>query len=401
MAGSASRRAKAGQGWQTWAVAGAVACYAALAVGDGLNRLSANRLSANQLSLARYVPEFLHSEALNEESLMALSKGDAKAGEALARRAMQIAPLDARSSAMLGTARLMLGDAQGAEAAFTYSAQRGWRAAPTQTYWLQRAWAMGDYRVAGLRMDALLRLHPASINNHALFDPLEQDPAMREVMAERLSLNPNWAQVYTRDVIGLADQRLAARVDVLARLAQKGGSLGCGGVQMVINQLTGRNQIPAAIGLWRAHCPAAAKGLIGDPDFREFHVGRDGLTEFSWNSDSSGDIGLRQDARGLQVNNSGSLPAAFLRQKLVLPQGRYRLTWTATGADAQGNGAIVPYLGCDATAAEALPATPNGKGTWQAEVNWDGRCPGVWLKFVIKPQDGMVSFAQPRLLRAN
>jgi hypothetical protein len=396
MAGGASLRAKGGRRWQTWAVAGAVACYVALAAGDGLNRLSANRLP-----LARYVPEFLHSEALNEESLKALSQGDAKAGEAFARRAMQIAPLDSRSSAMLGTARLMQGDAKGAEAAFTYSAQHGWRAAPTQTYWLQRAWAMGDYRVAGLRMDALLRLHPASINNRALFDPLEQDPAMREVMAERLRLNPNWAQIYTHDVIGLTDQRLAARVDVLGRLAQKGGSLGCDGVQMVINQLTGRNQIPAAIGLWRAHCPAAAKGLIGDPDFREFHVGRDGLTEFSWDSDSSGDIELRQDKGGLQVNNSGSLPAAFLRQKLVLPQGHYRLTWRATGADAQGKAAITPYLGCDPAASEALPATSDGKGAWQADVHWDGRCLGVWLKFVIKPQDAMVTFAQPRLAPAS
>jgi hypothetical protein len=386
MAGGATLRAK---GWQTWAVAGAVACYIGLAAADGVNRLS-----VSMPELRPYVPDMLHSEALTEESLQALAKGDAKAGEALARRAVIASPLDSRSSAMLGLSRLMLGDEKGAEVAFTYSAQRGWRAAPTQTYWLQRAWAMGDYRVAGLRMDALLRLHPASLNNHALFDPLEQDPAMRDAMADRLRLGPNWAQLYTHDVIGLSDAQLAARVDVMGRLAQKGSSLGCEGAQMVVNQLTGRNQIATAMQVWRSHCPAATKGLIGDPDFTQFRVGREGLTEFAWSSDSSGDIALRQDEGSLQVSNSGSLPGAFLRQKLVVPQGRYRLFWRAT----EGKEQILPYWGCDASTASVLPVTQDGKGHWQADVDWDGRCAGPWLKFVIKPVEGAVTFSQPRLV---
>jgi hypothetical protein len=117
--------------------------------------------------------------------------------------------------------------------------------------------------------------------------------------------------------------------------------------------------------LWVQHCPQA-RGLIGDPGFANIGAEKWISTRFSWQVLNSGSVSVMpgsDDPTTLVLGNSGPVDAAFLRQTLMAPQGRYRLEWIARMANGRPSPVISALVGCDeGNLKDAPTATSEGAG---------------------------------------
>ena len=196
--------------------------YAGLAFGSGLDRLA-----ADDPAMAQRVPSAFAAQALRTLGAQALTQG--KAGELLrlGQAALSDSPTDPQSAAMFGAGLLASGNRAGADRAFRTAGKLGWRVPITQNYWMGRALAQGDYPLAALRFDALLRQQPALHRQRALLDPLERNPAGRAALITRIALRPVWVDSYAGDVADLPADVMEQRTTVLLEAAAKGVVLGC------------------------------------------------------------------------------------------------------------------------------------------------------------------------------
>ena len=225
--------------------------YTGLVLGSGLDRLTATRPE-----LADHIPSLFASEALRIAGSKAFANGDVKTTLALAKGALRDAPADPQSAAMLGASLLLSGDRTQADKAFRVAGRLGWRVPITQSYWMGKALAVGDYEVAALRLDALLRQQPGLLSQSQLLGPMERNPAGRAALVRRMALRPEWLLPYVAvDASSPADVMLR-RSEVLEEAARKGLVLGCGSIAPTIARLIELNLRDEAGRLSRAHCPA-------------------------------------------------------------------------------------------------------------------------------------------------
>jgi len=367
-------------------VAGALG-FAALALGDGLDRAAVGRHD-----LIAMVPEAFRARSLDAAGAEAVKAGHYGEALKLGEEAVARAPMEASSTALLGLGRLMARDEIGAQQAFLVAGTRGWRIPITQTYWMQIAYQLGDYPVAAMRLDALLRQQPYQVRQNELLAPFESNPEAGAALIERMLTRPNWLGMYARHVGNLAASQIAGRRVMMEALARRGMVLGCDQIGSLTGELVRYGDVGGARAVWGQHCPAAGRGLVADSAL-DATVNSDAPSApFAWRLFGSGDLrvvphrALEGQGQWLEVSNDSPLIAPVMRQMVVAPAGRYRLSWLARDGQGKGSQAVEPYLGCDVNNLERTePGRDTGLGRWQADIEIDGKCAGHWLQFTLKP----------------
>jgi hypothetical protein len=372
--------------------------YAVLAVGSGLDRLSQTRPE-----LASKVPAPFRSQALRQQARALLTAGKAPAALPLSAAAVANAPLEPESTALLGMARYLQGERNAAESAFRIAGQLGWREPLTQAYWLERAIAAGDDRVAALRIDALLRQHPQLLSDRRLLDPIETRPSGRAALAERLLARPRWLASYVTGLGKVPRQVLVLRAGVLGELAARKAILGCAAVGPMVERLVAESAEAEATRLWHQHCPEAARALINDGDLAAASLDQQ-RSSFAWTFLGQGDTNvlLEPDDAGrsnwLAIETTAPRPRMIARQMVLAPPGRYRLSWSARDADGASGDLIQTMLSCAPRpsrwqSGQLDPASQR----WSSQFTLDGACSAHWLAFAAGGREGSVKLGAIRL----
>ena len=388
-ASSAARRA---------GIVGLCAVVAVLAIGNGLDRAS-----VNQPWLGRLVPSPFAASSLIGSSSEAFRSHRYRQAERLARAAIEAAPVEPESAGLLGGALFGQGNVAGAERAFMVAGQFGWRIPLTQYYWMQQALAVGDYRVAALRLDAMLRQDPELITNRALMSPLESSEAGRKALADRLAQKPGWLTKYASQVSDIPPEVATVRADVLDILARQGKPLGCSAIGPLTTALANAGDTMRAYAIWRAHCPQRATGLVSDADFAALQVHQPD-SPFDWVVIGDGDVSLSVDplaqGRGhrLVIASSASFPRKVLTQLSPIPPGNYRLEWSARTESGAADQRIKATVSCQPDSREWLPARLDpASRKFVADVVVDNACAARWIGFSILPGQDALSFGEVAL----
>ena len=376
----------------------ALVIFAGLALVSGLDRQA--KVDARWASR---IPDFFADEALRVRGAALLAQGKAVDAKQLGMLAVANSPLDPQSPALLGAGRLASGDRAGAEQAFRIAGQMGWRVPLTQAYWMGQALTVGDYRVAALRLDALLRQQPGLLGQQQLLDPMERNPAGRAAMIERLALRPPWLRNYTHDVATVPAQAMLQRTDVLTELAQGLGPLGCEMIQPSTDRLAELGLITEGRSLWRAHCPKVGLGLLGDPGLAMIDL-NNGAGAYGWSvyGDSELQITVSPGKGGhgnsLSVSGNAGFARIFLAQLLVLTPGNYTLSWRAVDDAGQPSARTLASLGCRGDPPHWQTAVlDSASKRWRLTVNAAPACRGYVVAFGANEQPGAFSIDQVKL----
>ena len=377
----------------------ALLVYSGFALGSGLDRLSATRPE-----LAAMVPAPFAAEALRSLGGQALAAGKAVPAAEYGVQALRDSPTDPQSPALYGAALLARGEKAKAEQAFRIAGQLGWRVPVTQTYWMGRALAGGDYRIAALRLDALLRQQPGLMAQRQLLDPMERNPAGRAAMVERMKLRPAWLDRYAGEVWAAPADIMQQRAEVLFDAARAGLVLGCPVIAPTIERMALLGQLSQGSALWRAHCPVAGSGLVADPRFEMIELGsKPGA--FGWQMIGNDELtvgvvpAVGGPGRRITVDGNAARTRLFLSQLTVLQPGRYMLSWRAGNAQESPSDKVLASLVCAGQPPVWLAARLDGRTRrWQAEAIVPSGCPGQQIGFGIAPAAGTVWLEQVELV---
>ena len=382
-------------------LAAAILLFAAVAIGSG-----ADRLSASDPALAAKVPALFASEALRSAGAQALSNGKAVDAAAIGAQAIFNAPTDPQSTALFGAGLLAKGDRVLSERAFRVAGQLGWRVPITQSYWMGQALSGGNYDIAALRLDALLRQQPQLLRQRALTDPMERNPAGVTAMIARMRLRPVWLGYYAGDVYDLPADVALQRAAVLDQAARSGLILGCEQIAPIAARLTAVSQVRAGAALWHQQCPAAGTGLVADGGLTTLDLAAK-PTAFGWELIGNGDLSLGVvpstggQSKRLMISGMADVRRAVLAQLVVLDPGRYVLSWRTGNDQGQPSDHVLAGLACPGEAPAWLtPALDRTTGLWRAQVELGAQCPAQRLVFGAVPGSGQVWLEQIALVRA-
>lgn len=374
--------------------------YAALALVSGLDRLA-----ANDPALAQRVPVPFASQALRTLGAQAVERGQAGELLRLGKAALSDSPTDPQSPALLGAGLLASGNRAGAEQAFRVAGKLGWRVPITQSYWMSRALAQGDYTRAALRLDALLRQQPALHRQRDLMNPMERNPAGRAALIARMTANPVWVAYYAGDVADLPIEVMQQRGVVLLEAAARGQVLGCPAIAPSAARLAVLGLFNEGSALWRAHCPAAGTDLVADGNFAMASLGEK-PNSFAWEvlGDSELSLGLVPSPSGagqrLTLDGSSAHPRLFLTQMLTLTPGRYWLSWSAGNTQLQPSDLVLASLVCRGEKPRWLtPQIIRKSSRWIAEVTVPAGCPAQTLGFAVSAGSFSIWLEQIRIDR--
>jgi hypothetical protein len=372
--------------------------YGALALGSGLDRISLGKPET-----AARVPAPFASQALRSQGAVLIGQGQARAALAKGEAAVRDAPLDPGSTALLGIARFRLGDGPGAERAFRIAGQLGWREQFTQTYWMGRALDAGDWRVAAMRLDALLRQSPALLTERRLLDPIETSPAGRAALAERIIAAPGWLRPYTSALAEVPRPVLLLRAQVLGEVAARKGLLGCEAVAPLVERMVSESAELEAAMLWRQHCPGAASAPVYDGQFAAASLQQD-RNQFAWTFIGQSDAQLLLEPAGngpgrqLLIETTAAKPRQIARQMLLIAPGNYRLSWRAESPEGGPSDLVAAALSCRQVPAETLTARfDRAAGRWIAPLTVGGDCKVHWLSFGVTGRSGTVRLGEIKL----
>ncbi len=364
--------------------AGLLAClaYAGLAFGSGMDRLA-----ATDPVMAARVPAPFASQALRTLGAQAIGQGQAGEVLRLGQAALKDSPTDPQSAALLGAGLLATGNRAAADRAFRVAGQLGWRVPITQNYWMSKALAQGDYTIAALRLDALLRQQPALHRERALLDPMERNPAGRAALIGRMAARPDWVASYTGDVADLPADVMLQRSALLLEAAPAGLILGCPAIAPSASRLAALGRFGEGSALWRAHCPAAGTALVADGNLAMANLGQP-ASAYAWEVIGNSELSLgfipSPGGSGQRVTLDGTAAHSrvFLTQLLTLAPGRYGLSWSAGNAQLQPSSQVLSSLTCRGQQPSWLTAELDQRsGRWLAVVTVPADCPAQTLSF--------------------
>ena len=364
---------------------------------------TSDRMSATKPLWEQVVPRPFADNAWRTRALLAVRRGDGPAALGAARFAMRSGPIEPGSSDLLGSALLLVGQADEADQAFRVAGQMGWRRPATQVYWMQQALVEGDYAVAVTRLDALLRQSPKLAGDPALMQQFESSPRGAPILLARLADRPPWTPDYLVQVEGLSLSELDDRARVLNNLAARIGPLGCAATGAVVDRLMSAGLADRADSVWRANCPSQSAGLVGDGDFVHTDLSRrDSL--FSWWSPPDSDLSTSTDETQppseprLIVASTSPFPRMVAVRRVRLQPGRYRLSWRSLGRDGRGSDRIAATIDCQWEVDRGAPATMDTRtGIAVAVVDVGTQCPAPWLSFRVQPGNDELRFGNVRM----
>lgn len=360
-----------------------------LGAGSGIDRMA-----RSDPAIARMVPDWFATIALRTLGGRALAAGRGADAAAYGWHAVNRAPTDAEAVALLAAGRLANGDRAGAQRAFAVAGRMGWRVPITQAYWFDRALAAKDYDAAVERLDALLRQQPTLVGQQGLLDRVEQNPEARAALIARLDPRTAWLGKYLEEVFALPPQALRQRATVLIEAARGGLVLGCDASASLAGAMANRGLYEEAHRFWRAECPPAGESLLGDAGFARLSL-QGARSPFDWTVVGSGEISLglvdNPAGQGRRLTVAGAPPVTqpILTRLLVLPRGRYRLSWEARDAAGRPSPRIRAALDCkEAPVSWIEPAHDQAARRWSDVIEVPANCPVQVLTFALAPGDG-------------
>lgn len=363
----------------------ALALYGAAALLSGSDRVSASIPSA---------PAFLgwpyDTGASRSQAIRALAAKQPEVALALARRALLSDPVDSRLVSLVGQGQLVREQYELADQTFRVAGQLGWRDGAVQIYWMDRAVAVNDFRVAAERLDALLRQAPRFEERDTMIAALTATPEGRAAVAERLKLAPAWADYFVGEVHDLPKAELEQRVDVMNKVGP--GVWSCATAARMGDRLIAVDMLQPAQGIWRRNCGASGS-LVYDGAFDKLDTTRSS-SAFDWRLSERSDVLVEatQDAKGnrlMGLKVSGSFSQPVLRQLMVLSPGRYRVTWDARDRDGAPARGLSVSLDCRKDARDAAP----GQGTtgrFAQDFAVDDSCSAPTLTFWLEPRQDVL-----------
>lgn len=306
--------------------------FGGAAAQSGLDRLSRTDIAKSAL----VAPPFAAAAANSRARLALVSKRYPLARD-LARVAVVRTPIEAQSSAILGSALLAMGDFKGAEAAFRVAVQGGWRDNQTQAYWATAAIGSGEFAAAAQRLDAMLRVGAPIASLDPLLAGMEATEQGRTALAGQMAAGAPWISTYAATAGTAAGPRLPQQLAVLSEARKLGARAECAQVSDALNDLAYKKQrMPDAYQLWAVACseryPPAA---IADGEFSE--PARAIINPFDWQLPPAGAAWAEIRGGALETGNDGDKTAVVARITAPLPAGIGRLTWRADGTATQGN----------------------------------------------------------------
>lgn len=137
-----------------------------------------------------------------------------------ARRAILERPYTAKAVRSLAVAL----EAQGEplNAAWPLAAALGWRDAPTQRWAFLQALEVGQFDVAALRADALMRTDNVPDNFDQTLWQLGLVPEFRAALIDRLALNPRWRERWLAAGPSADDRAISGAIAIIDALAERG-----------------------------------------------------------------------------------------------------------------------------------------------------------------------------------
>jgi hypothetical protein len=376
------------------AASAALIAFAGAVLASGLDRLADGNPD---------IPALLHwayalNGPFNAAQAAIAGRHDAQAVPLMAQ-ALDADPVDEAVIGGLGQARLLAGDAAGADAAFRVSVQRGWRDGPTHSYWLARSIAFGDFAAASIHADALLRQprDPAA-RDQVLFQMLDYDPG-RDALAARLRLKPSWQRDFPAKIDNQPVEVVAAIADVATRAGP--GLWPCRDTVSLINRLVDTNQIDDARKVYRISCPAGP-GLVHDARFQRWRAEGQN-SSLDWTTPDSADAVIspvQAATTGLEIAVSRGVSMRVLSQRVPAPAGTYRLTWRMPGTPAADAHDLVAGFDCALDLGQTHPGAPVN-GVYSAVYRFDGSCLAPTLAFWVVPPGKVVTVDDVTLVRVD
>ena len=283
------------------------------------------------------------------------------------------------------------GDLDRADALLSFTGRRTWRDGPTEAWLLRRRLDQDRYREAFESADSLLRRDADGTTRPVLFELLiaaAADPLARPALEHTLAAAPWWRGDFLR-ALGLQGDAAGAQA-VLANLALGATPPSPTEYAPFIDRLVAAGTYGDARIAWlaiaRPRDPATAD--VRDGDF----AGASDGTPFTW-STATGVGGSSETTtapdegatpRALRVDYDGFSMPQLPTQLLVLPAGRYGLSWRER-LDPPAPERLFWRVRCADTNAVLARAPPPAAGwrdvTMSVETPRFG-CAGQWLELV-------------------
>lgn len=291
----------------------------------------------------------------------------------LAKKAMQLSPLNARAITTYGLAMDAQRQPAVASRAMTLAGQRGWRDLITQIWLFRRDLLVADFTDAFDHADALMRRVPSPpVPVLRLLSVVARNPNAIAPLADRLAANPGWRRwffIYLDAYEKPPATELTGQL--LTRLQHSAAPPTDEEVGLYLAGLAVQGKFADAEAAWRQLTPGARAGYVHNGDF-ELPAR---TTPFDWFLRSgvgwTASIDASPDAshgHALRIDYDGTSTTIPLRQLVVLPPGAYRLTGRMLDAgDGGAEGFVwrVICVGAPDPLAKA-PAPPGAAGQWHA-----------------------------------
>lgn len=269
-------------------------------------------------------------------ALLAAKKYDAAVRQARLILARQ--PLDRTALRLLAMANEGLGRPQVADDIAAVASFVSWRDPYAERRLFLAMAERGKIEDAARRADALSRLTGSRTQGLASLNLLLLLPGGVDAVAARLATRPPWRGDYFSDGrhgLALAPQKT---IPLLRALARTGAPATPAEIDKAMAFLVAVDLGPEAWAYWRDTRRLSAGALMDDPDFQAVRVQQTGQirSPFAWSIPADALVRVlgSHDAEGapaLQLEAGGDRSGLFVSRRLIIPAGRYRLSYRASG----------------------------------------------------------------------
>ena len=309
--------------------------------------------------------------------------GDLDAAAGWASQALRASPLDARALFLLGAVADRKGETKKADELMRAAGARSWRNLAVQLWLFEHDVGRQDYAAALAHADAMFRVEPKLLG--PIFPALAAfttDPVALKLLAGFLASDPPWRSWFVQSLAqSLYDK---AHLDqVYSMLAGSKSPPKKAELRAYLNRLVKDGRYEFAYRKWResmVHPPGATNDFLFNGNFA---LRADGLP-FNWSiaTRPGADVRIVPTGRGkeraLRVQFSGArVQFANVRQLLLLPPGRYRLTGWVKAEHLRTSRGLWWHVSCVGGSAATLAQTDlvSGNVPWR-EFAVDFEVPG-------------------------
>ena len=332
-----------------------------LSVVVGLANAASASSAATILRIAPWDARTLATRAKQISEADPSVNGLAKA-ERYALAAVQRDPTLVSSLAIIGFSADAQGRHEQAARLFRASERLSRRDLQTQLWLIEKAVARNDIGGALRHYDIALRTSAlAPVILHPILIGALGDPNLVRPLAGVLGKKPNWRFRFLTEAVG-SSAPTGALVTLGRELRRAGAPLEPEIERLLELRLLNEKRFEALAEMYRARGGVMAGRRLNDPSFTET---RD-LFPFGWVFAETADLSAQREpgpaGGGLAFEARAGAAGEVARQVLMLPVGRYRLSWTATlagGSEAQPRWALYCLEGSNR---ELVRPIPSGSG---------------------------------------